>query len=126
MKKVIAKNIILSLFTLAFVAVLNRYSSNFNISLKYFVATFFHLFIYCLQALILNRLQSKKSFVMIYGLLSFLKICLSIFFIITYLLFFSAQESQESQMMFLGFFILLYFGHLLINTILVFSQPKSS
>ena len=126
MKQVIVKNIILSscVFLLAFI--LDKYNVNFKFGLIYFVAILFHLLLYCLQAFVLSQINNKKSFIMIYGLLSFLKILSSIFFIIIYLIFFSSQETHESQMIFLGFFILLYFGHLLLNTISIFSQSKLS
>ena len=126
MKKVIVKNITLSLCTFLLASILDKYNANFNFSYIYFAAILFHLSLYCFQAFVLSQIKNKKSFIMIYGLLSFLKILFSIFFIIIYLMFFSKQENQESQMMFLGFFILLYFGHLLLNTISIFSHPNPS
>jgi len=126
MKQLVVKNIILSLFAILLASIFDKYNANFNLDSIYFVAILFQLSLYCFQTFALSQTNNKKNFIMVYGLLSFLKILFSIFFIIIYLMFFSIQETQESQMIFLIFFILLYFGHLILNTISVFSQPNPS
>ena len=126
MKQLVVKNITLSLFATLLASIFDKYNASFNLDSIYFVAILFQLSLYCFQAFALSQTNNKKNFIMAYGLLSFLKILFSIFFIIIYLMFFSIQETQESQMIFLIFFILLYFGHLILNTISVFSQPNPS
>ena len=125
MKQAILKNVILSLSASFLLYAFSLYFKE-EIGPFYYIAIFFQLLLYSIQAFVLGLVKGKKTFIMFYGLLSFLKILFSIFFIIIYLMFFSTQETQESQMVFLGFFILLYFGHLLLNTISVFSQQKPS
>ena len=133
MKKAILKNVILSIFACSVVYVcgliMPYYFGDWNVNVemgsRYYVAILFYFILYAFQIFILSRTnKNEKAFVMIYSALSFFKILFSILFIVVYLSLFSHSHSHESQIVFLGAFLILYFSYLILNTIAFFSNTN--
>tara|TARA_B110000444_G_scaffold256842_1_gene294041 strand:+ start:1161 stop:1544 length:384 start_codon:yes stop_codon:yes gene_type:complete len=125
MKQAILKNVILSISACALVYICGLMMPYVEMGSRYYVAIIFHFTLYAFQIFILSRTNKKeKAFVMIYSALSFFKILLSILFIVIYLSLFSHSHSHESQIIFLGAFLVLYFSYLILNTIAFFSNTN--
>tara|TARA_B100001741_G_C16164085_1_gene419328 strand:+ start:117 stop:500 length:384 start_codon:yes stop_codon:yes gene_type:complete len=84
----------------------------------YFAVLFFWA-VYCAQTLLLLKKKiTPAHFIMLYNLTTVIKMVFSGIFIVGYFMFLTKQPSHS----FLAFFLFLYFGYLIINTLLFFNK----
>ncbi len=124
MKKHLIGNLILSgiVFTLLFIlSIILEY----NFSAYYYLTTAAFFCIYLAKSLVLFKLRlSPSKYTLVYSFITILKMLVSVFFLAGYYLVFAKSLEPETKNHFLIFFVVLYFGYLIINTKMLFNQPS--